>query len=418
VKIRPENKYFTVVDQLLLSATAFGTAVATAKYSDIKQLGIYSTFLVLLTLVQTIYASLVSGQMLLYSSNKCARIQHAIFRLTTCLWAIYAVIFISVVGLAYWLLESYITNTYRLPAIATALCVIAITLFEQNRRHYYMQSRFLTSITSTTVFLLIHLCLSLVAYWYFSAKYTAAVALSSLSLSYLAAALLSAPLWRCVRGSKHLPISLCCALQSRYAAQGKFGCGGLVLAWLQNQSINVFLLTFYGATVAGQFSLGRLMATPALVLNNGLMSGVLPELRKKATKGKPRQLAEATQRHSNLSVVLTATYSVCLVFALQAGWLDNTLPAIADAKRFIVFWAFLTALMVWRMWATQFFIALIEFKLLLKCSIVSTTYSLTALIMFSVMRLDPTLTALNIIIGETILIYLLIKHKNRILSVT
>lgn len=413
-KINP--RVFTIADQLLLSAIGFITSAAIVKLGGIEQLGVYGAFMAVVTLVQTSYSSLVSGQMLLQISGKSNRLKNTLFRLSEIIWFFYAVFAVLATVLLSYVISQVTDSLQSETVLYAGMCVVSISLFEQHRKLLYVNNCFLISFVLTCVFLFSHLGVSYFLITKNSFYYSAEDAFLSLTIAYFVAAIVNPVAISAVRNAKKINASYIVLLHQKYLEHGKFAFGGLSLAWIQNQSISVYILAIFGPAVAGLFSLGRLITMPILVVNTGLINGILPTLRILGSNNELAKLGALTHKYAIVGFLLNLLFAVFIVIALKMDWVLNLQEDLANAKHYIYFWLMLTMGIVWRTWVTQFLIANFKFRTLLKYNAVAAAVVLIGIILFTLLGFSPLLIACVLLVGE-IVNYLLVKaEKNRILN--
>jgi len=410
------HRILTITDQLILSAMGFATSAAIVKLGDIEQLGIYGAFLAVVTLVHSSYSSVVSGQMLLFISGESIKLKDSYFRLTEVIWLFYSVAAI-VVTLLLSLSISYIADGAQSTTVFTAgLCAVAISIFEQHRKLLYVKKHFLLSTILTCVFIVVHVLVSYYLITRDSLYYSATDAFTSLAIAYLVAAALNPVVVKTITNAKKIKVKKAWLLHRKYLEQGRFAFGGLSLAWLQNQSISVYILLIFGPTVAGLFNLGRLITMPIMVVNTGLINGVLPTLRILGVDKKLTELKETTRKFAVLSLGLNLVYIVVVVIAFRIDWIVNLQEDLLAASSYVYFWLILTTGIVWRTWVTQFLIANLKFQKLLKFNAISAFITFSGFILLTVLGSSPLLVACVMFVGELVNYALVKTEQDRLLE--
>lgn len=410
------HRILTITDQLLLSALGFATSAAIVKLGDIEQLGVYAALLAVVTLVQTSYSSVVSGQMLLFISGESIKLKDSYFRLTEIIWLFYSAAAIFFTLLLSFLVSRIADDVQAKSVFSAGLCAIAISIFEQHRKLLYVKKHFLISTILTCIFLFVHISVS----YYFIVKnsfyYSATDAFISLTIAYLVAAILNPIAIATIKNAKKIRITKAWGLHKKYLKQGKFAFGGLSLAWLQNQSISLYFLLIFGPTVAGLFNLGRLVIMPIMVINTGLINGVLPTLRILASKKKLTELTASTKRYAVFSLVLNLFYVTFVVVALKVDWIIGLQKDLSTATNYIYFWLILATGIIWRTWVTQFLIANLKFQTLLKFNAISAFVTLSGFILLTILGSSALLIACVMLVGELINYAMVKAEQHRLLK--
>lgn len=410
-------RLLNVADQLLLSATGFGTSIIIVKALGVEQLGVYSAFLVIVTLLQTCFSSVCSGQMLLFISSKPNKIISMFFRLTSIMWLFWGGLLLVVAALSYSALTLASQPQYALVSVLSLFCVWTLSLFEQNRKLLYVLGRYQKSVSITLVFVITHLCLTLILATRFKELLTVSTVFASLALSYLFASSINSVFWKYLQVGRKIKCAMAWFLFKRFVVQGKFAMGGLVLSWVQNQSISLILLIFFGPRIAGLFSLGRLVVTPVTVINLGLTNGLLPQLRRNAENKQYKELYSLSKRFTVYGLITVLLFGAMTLLAFQFKWVLAAVPEIQDAKDYIVLWFAISFVVVWRTWATQFFIALLEFKTLLRLSIISTLFTTIGIFTLILLGFPALIVALMVLAGEVLILLMINRERNQFLEV-
>ena len=402
-------RVLNVADQLLLSATGFGTSVIIVKALGVEQLGVYSA-------LQTCYSSVCSGQMLLFISSKPEKIVSMFFRLTSIMWLAWGGLLMLIAAIAYSALNLASQPEYALVSVLSLICVWGLSLFEQNRKLLYVIGRYQKSVSITLVFVTTHFFLMLTMTILFKELLTVSTVFASLTLSYFFACVINNVFWNYVYAERRIKCALAWPLFKRFLIQGKFAMGGLILSWVQNQSISLILLIFFGPRIAGLFSLGRLVVTPVTVINLGLTNGLLPNLRRKAANKQYKELYLLSKRYTVYGLITVLFFSALTLLAFQFRWVLAAVPEIAEAKEYVILWFAISFVIVWRTWATQFFIALLEFKKLLRLSIISTLVTTIGIFVLILLGFPALVVALMVLAGELLILVMINRERNHYLA--
>ncbi len=410
-------RLLNVADQLLLSATGFGTSVVIVKALGVEQLGVYSAFLVIVTLLQTCFSSVCSGQMLLFISSKPPKIMSMFFRLTSIMWCVWGAVLLAAAAVAYSALNLAGQPEYALVSVLSLLCVWGLSLFEQNRKLLYVLGKYQKSVAVTLVFVITHVCLTLILAIRFKDLLTVSTVFASLALSYFFACVVNNVFWNHLHSTRKIKSALAWPLFKRFVIQGKFAMGGLILSWVQNQSISLILLIFFGPRIAGLFSLGRLVVTPVTVINLGLTNGLLPTLRRNAANKQYKEMYSLSKRYTAYGLATVLLFCALTFLAFQFKWVLAAAPELIEAKKYIVLWFAISFVVVWRTWATQFFIALLEFKKLLRLSIISTLFTTVGIFSLIFLGFPALIVAMMVLAGEVLILLMINRERNQYLRI-
>jgi len=296
--------------------------------------------------------------------------------------------------------------------IWTLLFVIAMTSFEQNRRYFYATSNFEKSFLSTITFLFLHALISSLLFWKTN-QYTAKHAFTSLGIAYLVVSLTNPFILKIIFSDQSEKRLGAFRVFKKFFLQGKFAFLGLFTAWVQNQSMPIFLLAVFGPTQAGFFALGRLLLMPVLVINLGLSNGLLPKFRKFASQSLLKELNQQTRFYSISALAVVIAYSMIVFTLMKFNVLAKILPELDAAENYIYLWFALAAIISFRTWITLFFIAQVQFKLLLKIGLISAVFTVLGVLIFTALFQSALMATSVIFLGEVVYLILLIKHKSK-----
>ena len=372
-RLASSNRAMTVGDQMLLSAANLLTSLVVVKVAGPALFGVYSVVLVVVTLACGAFSALVSGQMMLAISARGTRVREALLRATV---GVQAGVLAACTAplLLLWLGSGASGTAARLhvpEVLAGALLVVALSGFELFRRYLYVIERFRLSFALTCLFAAVHVAGTALVVLRAPAESVVVWVLVSLATGYAAAVALNLPGWRGVARGKRLGAGAVRAMLARYWDQGRFGFSGLALTWVQNQSLSIVLLWYASATTVGYFNLGRLVMMPVTVFNTGLLNGLTPQFRRMAVGGRPAELARAGDRQGLLSVGVLGVWMLVLGAVHATGLLERFVDYADEVWPFVLAWALITGLTTFRSWLSQFFIAFVDFRFLLRASLVS-----------------------------------------------
>jgi len=416
--IASSDRALTVADQMILSATNLLTSLIVVNVAGPAMFGIYSVILVVVNLICGGFSSLVSGQMMLTiaasrerTRNSFARTTFGLHLFCNALVALLALAFLAVL----WKIDAVGSFNPR-DFIAAVGLVFALSSFEFFRQFLYVTRQFRLSVILTASFCVIHFaCLAFVI---LSAPETSVVALAvgSLAAGYLFAVVVNKAVWRAMSSGKVLGVRAARALFARYWEQGRFGFAGLFLTWVQNQSLSLILLWHQGALVVGYYNLARLMLMPLSVFNTGLLKGLTPQFRRLARKQDLDEVARLADRQARFSLLVLAAYSMALAVLYLGAFINPFIEYIDEVWPFVVMWCLITGMTVFRSWLSQFFIAQVDFRFLLKVSLIAASTTMIMVGFAILADVDALLFSATIAVGEVVLMILTYRERKSVLT--
>lgn len=408
------RQFASVAEQILMSGSNMLASIVVVKVANIAQFGIYSFIFVFSTLILGIFGTLLHRQMMLKIASESPSIQKNTFFATLAI-DIVGIIFIILTGIAIVALLSIrwdISSYYSLIAAGSAFTLLMV-LFDAFKQYLYTTDNQAYSLRSTIIYIGIQLLLLALIVWKVPGEHVVAfvyyafsVALiGSLAANRLCRSAITDAQWRGWQNTSQL--------FKGYYKQGRFSVTGMSIAWAQSQSINPFLMAFSGATTAGYFSLGRLMIMPMAVVRQGLVNSSTPTLRRLFKQGGLAPMSSKITTHLKQTFLFSAPYCALLLIGHFSGLFFRWIPEYAIVQWYLLFWVVLILCNIYRFWHGQFFIVSMQFKLLLRISIITVLVTLSGLLLAG-LSLDSIYLALfSVIAGELTAIVLYLKHTRQ-----
>ena len=413
--VRP---YASIAEQMIMSGTNLAVSLVVVRSGGVAALGVYSFLFVLCSLMNGVFSVLLHRQMMLASAAQDDAGAEATFLATLVLeLALAALVTLALAGLALGLtlgtgLAEELSR-WGVAAGSAVVYLIAYNLFDLFRQFMYTRDAQVTSLGCTLVYAVCQMTALGATLAFVDGDAAVATVYAGAAASHAIAVLAN----RSCRAALSRPARPDAArvrtLLSSYFEHARFGLVGMLVTWLQNQSMNPFLMLAGGATVAGHFSLARLLVMPVAVVSQGLVNSSTPRLRRAFERdGAAAVDAQAgSMRRANLFVWLG--WTLLLLGADASGLAARFVPDYAEVRWFVGLWVAMLLASLYRFWTGQLFVVSMRFRFLLRTGLAAATVSVGGMLVFG-LGLDAIRAALWFgVAGELIIIALFARERRR-----
>lgn len=382
--------------------------------AGMAKFGVYSFIFVLTTLAGAFLSTLLHRQMTLHIASSADESRRQVFLATLLIQTT----IICIALLACFLLmvvfsKTSFVDTYRFKIIAAVVFVGVFNTYELCRQYLYVLDEQSYSLRCTVLyafalalgFLVLYLRaneVNVVAYTYF-------LFAASLLVSLLANR-------RCqneIAASKRVTVEFALSTFAMFFDQGRFRIVGMLVTWLQNQSMNPFLMWASGPLAAGYFSMARLLVMPIAVVTQGLTNSTIPRLRRMFQSAGTQSLKDGIKRYSLLNLAMAAVYLTALGIAQMTGILERFVPSYSEVRVYLLIWVVTLLVTMLRYWLGELFVIRMQFRFLMKVSIVAAVVSVSGMIMTVQLSGNVYLALLFVVVGELLSIGLFLRVRNK-----
>lgn len=404
------NKWFAALEQSGLSANNFLFSLMIIKVAGVSDLGVYSFWFVVCQFMAMLTMGLATRQMVLQLSNETFVEQRAGFwatcRIVLGLQAIQALLLVGLVWahppggspLALW--------------VALVLYSTSLNLAELFRQYYYLRSRHRISLWFSGISLamgalgfLITTLTGMVqspelsAFWF--------LAIGNLLFVVLAQQALRA------RGAGSSAASTnTLELCRSYWRHGIPATSGMLVTWMQNQSVVPLLMFMFGPLAVGYYSVARMIVTPVNMVTTGLSKSALPLIRRAFGDGNDDALNKAIAAHCRTSMrivyVYVAVVGVAWVVGRYFDWIhsgDALIPLFIATVLVMI-------LSNYRFWVSQNFVVRLQFGILLKLGIAASILTVSVMLFGGLVLKSALWVVMAPAVGEIFLVVTL-RRKQR-----
>jgi len=254
------NKWFAALEQSGLSACNFLYSLLVVKFAGVVALGTYSFWFVVCQFMAMLAMGLATRQMVLQFSNETIVEQHRAIWATCRIVAILQLVLAVLIGAVLWFYPPA-NGSYKL-WVALTLYSACVNFAELFRQFYYLRSRQRLSLWFSALSLTVGaagfaavalsgvvVAIELYAFWF--------LALGNLVYIVLA--------YSALRGNAQfgaLSRLSVVELFRSYWKSGLPGTSGMLVTWLQNQSVTPLLMFMLGPLAVGYYSVERMIVTP------------------------------------------------------------------------------------------------------------------------------------------------------------
>ena len=193
----------------------------------------------------------------------------------------------------------------------------------------------------------------------------------------------------------------------RYRKHGIPATGGMLVTWMQNQSVTPLLMFMFGPAMVGYYGIARMIATPVNMVTTGLAKSALPQIRKTFGIGGHNELNSAVRGYRQTSMQTVFFYFLIVgIGGAIAQFFDlvdvsNTLVAMLIATGLV------TCLSNYRFWISQYFVVRMQFKTLLRLAIFASCVTVSIMLIGGLLFNSTLVVVAAPAFGELILIYVL-----------
>jgi len=405
-----KSRYFSVGDQIILSAANFLSSILVLSAGGVAQLGVFSFVFVLSSLVANSIDTLLHRQMMLHISASAIQKKRKIFKSSFVLQLMLIFIFACLVSI--FCLSFFKKNILEYPGlfISTILYIYSFTIYELFRNYLYISNKYYHSLRVTVIFLVTYSLCGVLIFIFVSENVETFVFLS-LFFGFTVAVVANKFAWKNMGLAGTASIKDVIQLCSYYFKSGKFALGGMALSWIQLKSINPILMFLGGALAAGYFSIARMIVLPALVFNHGLLISSAPRMRRAYKKSNIARLDELLKKELQNILLFYCLMLVAIFFLYMSGLFYHFVPDFDNVKEYLFVWLIVSLITLQRSWVTQFFIIRAEFIYLLRINVIVVGILAILYVCFSLATESLPLVLTSVALAEVLLTVILSKRK-------
>ncbi len=405
------NKWFAALEQSGLSATNFLYSLVIIKFASIGELGVYTFWFVICQFMAMLTMGLATRQMVLEHANKPLIVQYTGLK-TTCI--IVLALQLVQVSLLFVLVRSHPPDSDTFIFwVALATYCVSFNLAELYRQFYYMSARQRLSLYFSTISLAsgvfgflvfaasgVSSAPELSAFWF----------LASGNLIYVAFAF-NALKKRNLSGD---PGSVSARqLFLKYRKHGVPATGGMLVTWMQNQSVTPLLMFMFGPLVVGYYSVAKMIITPINMVTTGLGKSSLSQIRKAYEAGGHKALVLAVRAHRRTSMQVVLYYVTLVGIGGVVAQIFGVLDLSDTLIVMILATVLVSSLSNFRYWVGQIFVVKMQYGTLLRIAIVASCATVTMMLISGLVFNSALWVVFGPALGEIILIFTLMYKLGR-----
>ena len=178
--------------------------------------------------------------------------------------------------------------------------------------------------------------------------------------------------------------------------------------------MNPLLMVISGPLLVGYFNLGRLIVMPLNVMMVGLINSSTPTLRRVFQKDGAEHLTSVIKDLARKNMIFTGVYVSLLAGAHLTGLMQRFVPDYNQVKWFLLLWIVTITVSIYRFWFGQYFIVSMQFKFLMRVSVVASVLTLAGMLIFGVLLAVLPLALLSAVVGEFVTIALYERERRRV----
>ena len=399
----------------MLSGANMLASLVVVAAADMRWFGIYSFIFVLTTLAGAFLSTLLHRQMILQIASSTQEDRRRIFLATQLIQAIVIVC----AGLLVWLFvvlfdDSWLIVNYHAELVAAVVFIGVYNVYDLCRQYLYVLDKQAYSFRCTLIYLLVLLSGLSIVYFFVDAPDVVASMYFLFTVALVASLLSNLRCQEEYLSAQWISWGYVYQVLVSFFDQGRFRLVGMLITWLQNQSMNPFLMWISGPLVAGFFSMARLLVMPMAVVNQGLTNSTTPELRRVFQSDGTGPLKASIKRYNRLNQGLSVVYLVVLLVAHFSGLLERFVPSYEHVRWFLLIWVVTLLVTMYRYWLGQLFVVRMQFRFLMQVSIAALAVSMTGMVAVGLLVGNVHLALAFVVIGELVTIGLFMRYADRL----
>ncbi len=402
------NKWFAAIEQSGLSANNFFYSLVIITFAGVGELGVYAFWFVVCQFMGMLTMGLATRQMVLEYADKSWVERLNGFWATCAIVLVLQVVQVLMLGALVHFFPP--ENGALVFWSALAVYSVSFNLAELYRQFYYMGSRQRLSLCYSTIsvasgalgFLVFSISRvfdapELSAFWFLACG----------NLIYIAFTYCSMKQRIQVSGPSSATAR---QLFQQYRKHGVPATGGMLVTWMQNQSVTPLLMFMLGPLVVGYYSVARMIITPLNMVTTGLSKSALPQIRKAYGDGNQPALDLAIRAHRQTNMRIVYYYVTLVVIGGLLTQLFGMLDASDTQIAMFVATLLVASLSNYRFWISQYFVVRMQFGIILRLGIVASCATVIMMLIGGLVAKSALWVVFGPALGEIILIFTT-KHK-------
>ena len=374
------------------------------KFSGVEAFGVYSFVFLLCQLSAAISTTVVVRQMVLHISNETINIQKQVFVDTVFIVLILFLVKLSVVLLVLFLVFKSEFNEYVALATSAALYALSLDMYDLFRQYLYVRNKQRISFLYTVMGVATSAVLLLFYIFYIPSHDLYKVLFVALAAGMTTSALLNVYTISEFTNTLQKGTSTLFLTFNKYLETGKIALLGMLLTWVQNQSLTPILMFLSGPLVVGYYNVAKMCFMPVGVIVSGFSKSLLPKLRRiYKTQGGAILYAEVA-KYQKKSLQLTSIYFVIVVAIMLSAITAEVIPIESEYLMYVFCTGVIVSLSTFRFWLTQYFVTKLKFGLLLQASVIGALVSVALMLLLDFFFASVVLVIISVAIAEILVI--------------
>lgn len=374
------------------------------KFSGVEAFGVYSFVFLLCQLSAAISTTVVVRQMVLHISNETINIQKQVFVDTVFIVLILFLVKLSVVLLVLFLVFKSEFNEYVALATSAALYALSLDMYDLFRQYLYVRNKQRISFLYTVMGVATSAVLLLFYILYIPSHDLYKVLFVALAAGMTTSALLNVYTISEFTNTLQKGTSTLFLTFNKYLETGKIALLGMLLTWVQNQSLTPILMFLSGPLVVGYYNVAKMCFMPVGVIVSGFSKSLLPRLRRiYKTQGGAILYAEVA-KYQKKSLQLTSIYFVIVVAIMLSAITAEVIPIESEYLMYVFCTGVIVSLSTFRFWLTQYFVTKLKFGLLLQASVIGALVSVALMLLLDFFFASVVLVIISVAIAEILVI--------------
>lgn len=356
------NRWFAAAEQSGISASNFFISLVVLNYSGLATLGEYGFWFALCEFATLFLAGYAINNMVLYVGHSTIEDQRKALVVT--LGVVAVLLIIPGVILTLIVVSRSPPNSAAFLAFPLVLYVALYNISELTRQFLYMRGRQRFSVlyaAFSVFFSVLGFCVILIVFRPDAILALVFWCLAFIQFGYVSLALLFSRAYRFIPKFKYAEIQDCMKF---YWDHGRMASAGMLVAWVQNKSINPVLVLTLGAVMAGYYQVAKMIFMPINMITVGFARSAMKPVRHAWGDGDEKLLRSAIMVQLRTSLIVVFSY---LAIAAIAIFLIDAM-GLRDIPKELIVIVLATAIVVvlsnYRYWLSLHFAVQLQFSYL------------------------------------------------------
>lgn len=401
------NKWYAALEQSGISAGNFFISLVVLNYSGLATLGEYGFWFALCEFSTLFLAGFAINNLVLYAGHSSIQRQRA--GMITTVIVVFVLQLIPATILFFLVLARGSSGSAPLLACSIVLYVALYNFSELTRQYLYMRGRQRLSVfyaAFSVFFGLLGFCAVLFIHRPESILALVFGCLAFIQLGYIVLALIFSRAWCFVTKLSREEVLDCLRF---YWDHGRLASAGMLIAWVQNKSINPVLVLTLGTVVAGYYQVAKMIFMPISMITVGFARSAMKQVRSAWGDGDETALRSAIMAQLKTSLMVVFGYLGIAALGMYLSAIMDWREIPPELMMVFIATAIVVVLSNYRYWLSLHFAVQLQFAYLLYMGSAAAALALVWMLFSGLVLKAAFLVVVGSGVGEIFLI--LVLHK-------